>query len=161
MKAQGSPGGSPERPQRVPWEPQASPKALPGRPRDPPRSPKDAPRVAQDHPRAPRSTPKRVKWRPERSSDRFSSRFRWGTTFEGDSRPILHGFSTETGSRNDWRFDGELRREVASKRTSINQAMLPESSFYLTKNTLFVMSAKKQTRQSNAKSQRNQHRKHH
>ena len=39
--------------------------------------------------------------------------------------------------------------------------MLPESSFYLSKTTLFVMSAKKQTRQSNAKSRRNQHRKHH
>ena len=39
--------------------------------------------------------------------------------------------------------------------------MLPESWFYLSKNTLFVMSAKKQTRQSNAKSRRNQHRKHH
>ena len=80
------PGGSPE----GPGEPRESPKTLPGHPWSPPRSPKGAPRVAQGHPGAPRSTPKRVKWRPERSPDRFSSRFRWGTTFEGDSRPIFH-----------------------------------------------------------------------
>ena len=39
--------------------------------------------------------------------------------------------------------------------------MLRKSWFYLGKTTLFVISAKKQTRQSNAKSRRNQHRKHH
>ena len=80
-----------------------------------------------------------------------------GRRFSTDFPLIFH----KIVSNNDWRIDRELRREVASKLTSINPAMLPESWFYLSKNTLFVMSAKKQTRQSNAKSRRNQHRKHH
>ena len=147
-------------PRRVPGEPRGRPKRLPGHPWSAPRSPRGAPRVAQSHPEAPRSTPKRVKWRQKRSQDRFSSRIWCRTTFEGDFRSIFHRFSIKIVSDNDWRIDRELRREVASKLTSINPAMLRKSWFYLGKTTLFVISAKKQTRQSNAKSRRNQHRKH-
>ena len=51
-------------------------------------------------------------------------------------------------------------KKIPPKLSSIKEVMLQKSWFYLGKTTLFVMSAKKQTRQSNAKSRRNQHRKH-
>ena len=58
-------------------------------------------------------------------------------------------------------IDGELRRKVSSKLPSINQAMLRNSWFYLSKTTHFVMPTKKQTRQRNARNRRNQCGKHH
>ena len=118
----GSPGGSQVGPRRVPGEPRGRPKTLPGHPWSAPRSPRGAPRVAQRHPESPKSTPQRGKWSQKCSQDRFSSRIWCRTTFEGDFRSIFHRFSIKIVSDNDWRIDRELRREVASKLTSINMA---------------------------------------
>ena len=124
----GSPGGALRRPRVVPWSPQ-------GRPREPQGSPK----ATQELPEAPPRAENRGKNAPKIDFEADVGR-------EPHSKPIFRLFFFEIVTKTYLRIGGELRRKVSSKLSSIKEAMLQESSFYLSKNTLFVMSAKKQTR---------------
>ena len=143
----------PWRPKGAQEGPQRLPRASPGSPRGAPRGPRVVSWSPQGRPREPQGSPKATQELPEappRAENRGQNApkidFEADVGREPHSKPIFDRFFFEIVTKTYLRIGGELRRKVSSKLSSIKEAMLQESSFYLSKNTLFVMSAKKQTR---------------
>ena len=149
----------------VPRGSQKGSRVAPGEAQDPPRAPLERPKVGQGSP----------KGRPR--SPRSSQKHHQEGKMEAETLPrsilrqnlvqnhIRRRFSIDFPSifhRNRWQQRLANRSRTASRscvEADIDQH--GEHASYPTKTNVPAMFAKKQTRQSNAKSRRNQHRKHH
>jgi len=151
-----------------PWRPMAGqgrPKAGPEHSRGYPETTRGGPRPPQGSPWAPRSRPREPQSSPEGTPERpkvpprlenrrenvpkIDSEADFGR--KAESQPISERFSTdfsskllEIDSEIELQIEGEFRKNISSKRPSINPAISQKSMFSLRKTLLFVMRAEKQ-----------------